>query len=142
MNGDLYSTEKDVFFVHTKEDQQQGELISAVVARLTSVGVTTWLYEDWDWERKVRRPGRGARRSSGRLEELDHSRYLAGDPQPFNAPIDEIDDGALAHMMHSSKVIVLCEPGRRGPTEGVWQECKVLGGLTRGPILLHVIPAD
>jgi hypothetical protein len=136
------SPQKQVFLIHSKSDERESALAEAVVPRLVDVGIHVWLYEDWAWEHKVRRPNRGAPRSSGRPEELDYQRYLQGHPQPFRAPVDEIDEAELADMLHTSSVVLLCEPREGQPSEGVVQERKVLASITRAPILMHVLWPD
>jgi hypothetical protein len=109
---------------------------------LHETNIPTWLYDDWSWEHRVRRTGRGAPRASGRLEELDLPKYLSGDPLPFRAPVDEVDEGTLAQMIHGSRVVLLCEPVNGGPSSGVALERKVMAGLSPGPITLHLLWPD
>jgi len=134
--------ERDVFIVHSKGDDRESTLVDVLIPRLHEVSIMAWLYGDWDWEHRVRRPGRGPARASGRLEELDYGRYLAGDPMPFRAPVDEVDEGTLGQMIHRSRVVLLCEPGAAGPSEGVVQERKAIAGLAKGPILVHLLWPD
>lgn len=138
----METQDRDVFIVHTKSDDRESALVEALVPRLHEVNIPTWLYDDWSWEHRVRRTGRGAPRASGRLEELDYPKYLAGDPMPFRAPVDEVDEGTLAQMIHGSRVVLLCEPINGGPSSGVALERKVMAGLSPGPILLHLLWPD
>jgi hypothetical protein len=131
--------EREIFIVHSKGEPRQDELFAALVPRLEAVGLRTWQYEDWAWDHRVQRRGRGEPRASGRVEQLDYQRYLAGHPMPFRAPVEEVDETTLAEMMHGSGVVLLLEPGETGPSEGVARERNVLGGLNKGPLLLHVV---
>lgn len=131
--------DRDVFIVHSESDKRDAALVEALTPRLCEVGIQVWQYEDWSWEHRIRRRGKGAPRASGRLEEVDYPRYLAGDPMPFRAPIDEIDEGTLAELIHGSRVVVLSEPSEAGPTEGVFQERRLIARLAEGRILLHLI---
>jgi hypothetical protein len=133
---------KDVFIIHSKGDEREGALASALIERLAAVDISVYVYEDWNWEHKVRRSGRGHYRSTGRLEELDLVRHSQGHPYPFRSPIDEIDEATLGEMLHDSKVVLLCEPRQEGPSPGVLAESRVLANLAAGPILVHLLWSD
>jgi len=132
---------KDVFIIHSKNDEREDALATALIGRLAAVDISVYVYEDWNWEHKVRRRGRGAYRSTGSVEELDYNMYLQGHTV-FRAPIDEIDEGTLAEMLHDSKVVLLCEPGQGLASQGVLAESRVLADLNAGPILVHLLWSD
>lgn len=138
----METLDRDVFIVHSKHDPRESALTDALVAELHGVDIRVWLYDDWDWEHRVRRRGRGQRKAAGRLEELDHTRLAMGDPMPFNAPVEEVDEGTLAEMLHRSRVVLLCEPPGGAPSTGVAAERRVIASLAPGPILLHALWPD
>lgn len=133
---------KEVFIVHSKGDEREAALATELTGRLAAVDISVYVYEDWKWEHKVRRRGRGAYRGTGNLEELDFVRYSQGYPDPFRSPVDEIDEGTLGEMLHDSKVVLLCEPGQQVASQGVLAESRVLANLTAGPILIHLVWSD
>lgn len=135
----MATLERDIFIVHSKGDPREAALTDALVAELHEVGIRVWLYDDWNWAHRVRRRGRGERKPIGRLEELDQTRLAMGDPMPFRAPVEEVDEGTLADMIHASRVVLLCEPADGGPSTGVAAERRVIASLGRGPILLHAL---
>jgi hypothetical protein len=136
------SPPKEVFVVHSKSEQRDAALAEALTSRLTNTGVQVWGYEDWEWQHRVHRRGRGAWRPSGSLGELDYSRYLQRHPLPFRGRVDEINQALLAELLHSSRVVLLCEPRGGVPSEGVFTERKVLANLSSGPILMHLLWPD
>lgn len=104
---------KDVFVVHSKGDEREAALTAALTGRLAAVDISVYVTNTG----AGRRRGQGAYRSTGRLEELDLMRYSQGHPAPFRSPIDEIDEGTLAEMLHDSKVVLLCEPAKEWPAK-------------------------
>jgi hypothetical protein len=134
--------QKDVFIVHTQGDEREAALVRAFIPRLAEFGISVWVYKDWEWEHKVHRRGRGALRSFGRPEHLDLATYVPGRQALFRGPINEVNEGELAEMLHSSKVVVLCEPAHGAPSEGVLKESEVLADLSDGPILIHLLWSD
>ena len=138
----LKGLHRDVFIVHSEGDEREAALGGALIPRLVDIDISVWLYGHWNWEHQVHRRGRGAYRSSGRLENLDSVMYSLGSPMPFRAPINEIDESALAAMLHESKVVLMCEPRGGVPSEGVLKELQVLASLTARPLLVHVLWSD
>lgn len=138
----METLERDIFIVHSKSNPRESALADALVSELHAVDIRVWLYDDWDWEHRMRRRGRGQRMATGRLEELDHVRLAMGDPTPFNAPVEEVDEGTLGEMLHGSRVVLLCEPADGAPSAGVTAERRVIASLARGPMLLHALWPD
>jgi hypothetical protein len=135
----MVTTPRDVFIVHTKSDQREEALVKALVPQLRAAGSQVWLYDDWEWEHSVRDSKRGEYRRSGQMNELDLVRYAAGHPKPFRAPIEEVDEATLGEIIHGSRVVLLCEPGRAKPSEGVEMERRVMANLKAGPIIVHLL---
>jgi hypothetical protein len=133
---------RDVFIVHSEGDEREAALYGALIPQLVDIDISVWHYEDWNWEHQVHRRGRGAYRSSGRVENLDSVAYSLGSRMPFRAPIDEVDESTLAIMLHESKVALMCEPRDGVASEGVLKERQVLANLTAGPLLVHVLWSD
>jgi hypothetical protein len=133
----MAAPQRDIFIVHSKSDEREDALVGALVPRLREAGIDVWDYTDWSWEHQVRRQGRGAPRSFGRPEELDPVRFEESHPEPFRAPVREVDEAVLGRMIRGSRVVLLCEPRDGSPSEGVAIERRLLTGQAVGPILIH-----
>jgi len=71
---------KDVFVVHSKNDEMHAALVDLLGTTLASFGRSLWQYSDRDWER--RREGAVRYHWSGRADQLDAVRYMTGEA-PF-----------------------------------------------------------
>lgn len=118
--------DKDLFVVHSKGDALEARLAEFVAQRVGALGFTVWRYEDWHWER-AQRTGRKRWNPTGRIDELDLARYLAGDPLPFGKHVERelVDEEALNRLLRESRVVLLVEP-RGAASEGVAIERRVL----------------
>ena len=119
---------KDVFVVHSKRDKAHAALADLLGATLASVGCSLWEYEDWDWE--ARRRGAIRHHWSGRVDQLDPARYMAGEA-PFRRRQEytEIDREALDDLLMTSRALVLLAPASGRLSAGSLVEVERIAAL-------------
>jgi len=116
-------TVKEAFFIHSKRAPLEFAIVDKVTNLLSYARFAVWTYADWDREHETEEV---TYTRSGL--HLDMKRYVSGDPKPFKKIIndDEVDLDRLELIFKGTKVIVVVNPTRGRPSEGVQDEMQVV----------------
>jgi hypothetical protein len=110
---------KDLFIIHSKEDDLDRNTVDALAALLMPVGFTMWGYSDWDWyvEQEKEPTWQDELLSRGHLFDFTGSME---EPRPRRR--DQVDLRELDSLVSDSRVILFLRPLAERLSEGMGEE--------------------